>query len=72
MVSHVAELREKSGLTQKELADLVGTTVITISNWERNRTGVEQLVRVAKLCKALGCSPEQLATEEEVEADGDK
>ena len=68
MISKIAQLREAAGLTQRQLADLTDTTVITISNWERNRTGVEQLARVAKLCRALNCSPDDLT--EEVDTDG--
>ena len=68
LISKIAQLREAAGLTQRQLADLTDTTVITISNWERNRTGVEQLARVAKLCRALNCSPDDLT--EEVDTDG--
>jgi transcriptional regulator with XRE-family HTH domain len=64
IVSNVAELRKAAGLTQKELADTVGTTVITVQNWESGRTGLDQLLRVARLCKALGCTAEQLITVE--------
>jgi putative transcriptional regulator len=59
-VSKVGELRKQADLTQRELADLVGVTESTIRNWENNRNGIEWLVRVAKLCKALNCSPENL------------
>lgn len=59
-VSRVAELRTAAGLTQRELAILVGVTETTIRNLERNRNGVEQLERVAKLCKALNCGPADL------------
>lgn len=30
----IKELRTKLGMTQKEFADKVGTTIQTISNWE--------------------------------------
>jgi putative transcriptional regulator len=59
-VSKVGELRKQANLTQRELADLVGVTESTIRNWENNRNGIEWLVRVARLCKALNCSPENL------------
>jgi transcriptional regulator with XRE-family HTH domain len=59
----ITELREAAGLTQKELADLSGTTETTVANWEHERTGVEQIVRVAKICKALNCLPWDLYEE---------
>jgi transcriptional regulator with XRE-family HTH domain len=68
VISKVSELRAKAGLTQKQLADMTDTTVVTVSNWERNRTGVEQIVRLAKLCKALNCFPEDLYEEVEENA----
>lgn len=67
LASNVAELRKQAGLTQKQLAELTGTTVVTVANWENNRTGVDQLLRVAKLCKALKCSPDDLVNEIEAE-----
>jgi transcriptional regulator with XRE-family HTH domain len=66
-VSKVAELREKAGLTQRQLADLVGVTESTIRNLERNRNGVDQIERVVKLCRALKCNPEELITYQSVE-----
>ncbi|MEB3218436.1 MAG: helix-turn-helix transcriptional regulator [Nostocales cyanobacterium 94392] len=59
-MSRVAELRKNQDLTQRQLADLVGVTESTIRNWENNRSGVEWFERIAKLCKALGCTPNEL------------
>ena len=58
-VSRIAELRDKTGLTQRQLADLVGVTESTISNWENGRNLV-WFERVTKLCKTLDCTPEDL------------
>ncbi|WP_250126368.1 helix-turn-helix transcriptional regulator [Chroococcidiopsis sp. CCMEE 29] len=66
-VSKVAQLREKAGLTQRQLADLVGVTESTIRNLERNRNGVEQIERIVKLCRALRCSAEELIEYKSVE-----
>jgi DNA-binding XRE family transcriptional regulator len=33
----IRELREKSGLTQMDLATKLGVTTITVYNWERGR-----------------------------------
>jgi transcriptional regulator with XRE-family HTH domain len=60
IVSHVAELRKSLGLTQRQLADIVGVTETTIRNWENNRSGVEWFERIAKLCNALQCTPNDL------------
>jgi transcriptional regulator with XRE-family HTH domain len=59
-VSKVAELRKRAGLTQRQLADEVGVTESTISNWEQGRNSLVWLERVSKLCRALQCTPEQL------------
>ncbi|MBW4422222.1 MAG: helix-turn-helix domain-containing protein [Myxacorys californica WJT36-NPBG1] len=59
-VSKVAELRRKADLTQLELAQAVGVTESTISNWEKGRNALVWFERVARLCKTLECSPEQL------------
>lgn len=66
-MSKVAQLREKAGLTQRQLADLVGVTESTIRNLERNRNGVDQLERVIKLCHALKCNVEDLIEYRSVE-----
>ncbi|KYC42092.1 hypothetical protein WA1_19015 [Scytonema hofmannii PCC 7110] len=65
----IAKLREKTGLTQKQLADLIGVDPSTIRNWERGK-GMEMFVRVAKLCELLECQPTDLIEEEIGERDG--
>ena len=59
-VSKVAELRERAGLTQRELGNRIGVTDTTIANWETGRNGIEWFVRVARLCEELNCTPEDL------------
>ena len=59
-MSKIAELRRAAGLTQRQLADSIGVDPSTIRNWERNRNTIEAFVRFAKLCEALGCSPDDL------------
>ncbi len=51
--------REKSGLSQKELAELLGISNSRISNWEQgiNRPDADIL---ADLCRALNVSPSEL------------
>ena len=55
-LSRISELRQRKGLTQKNLADKLGMTVTGIQNWERGRSSRKHLERVAKLCEALDCS----------------
>ncbi len=59
-MSKVAELRKSKALTQRQLADLIGVDPSTIRNWERDRGGVETFVKLAKLCKALDCTVDDL------------
>lgn len=57
--SRVASLREKSGLTQVQLAVLVGVTPNTIQNWEKDN-GLDQLERYLKLAEVFGCQVSEL------------
>lgn len=70
-VSRVAELRKRLDLTQRQLADLVGVTETTVRNWENNRSGVEWFERIAKLCDALQCAPNDLLGYKNVETSDD-
>ncbi|WDD30170.1 helix-turn-helix transcriptional regulator (plasmid) [Nostoc sp. UHCC 0926] len=57
--SKVASLREKAGLTQVQLAVLVGVTPNTIQNWEKDN-GLDQLERYLKLAEVFGCQVSDL------------
>jgi len=70
-VSKVADLRRRLGLTQRELADLVGVTETTVRNWENNRSGVEWFERIAKLCAALECEAMDLFELREIGEDAE-
>ncbi len=58
----IAKLRERAGLTQKDVATAVGVDISTVRNWEYGK-GTEMFVRVVKLCKALDCQPGDLLEE---------
>ena len=60
MMSRLAEVRRSKGLTQRQLADIVGVDSSTIRNWERDRAGGVAFARLAKICRALECSPDEL------------
>ncbi len=64
LISNIGELREKAGLTQRELSLILGVTETTIANWERGRSGLDWIERLIKLCQALDCDLEDLVTEE--------
>jgi transcriptional regulator with XRE-family HTH domain len=58
--ARITELRTKAGLTQMQLANAMGVDPSTVRNLEKGRAGIEQIERVIKLCKALGCNVEDL------------
>lgn len=39
-MNRLKELRKEKKLTQKELADIIGTTKLTISNWENGKHSI--------------------------------
>jgi transcriptional regulator with XRE-family HTH domain len=49
----LAEWREAKSLTQKQLADRIGTDVMTISRWENGRVAISTNT-LAVLAEALG------------------
>lgn len=57
--SKVAALREQAGLTQVQVAALVGVTPNTIQNWEKP-DGLSQLERYLKLAETFGCQVNEL------------
>jgi transcriptional regulator with XRE-family HTH domain len=57
--SRVAALRVQAGLTQVQLAALIGVTPNTIQNWEKD-SGLDQLDRYLKLAELLGCEVSEL------------
>jgi DNA-binding XRE family transcriptional regulator len=68
--SEFMQLRESLGLTQRQLADAIGVTDQTVSNWERGVYVPRLTLRqTARLCKAVNRSIEELADLFEPESD---
>lgn len=59
--SRIAELRKKkTRYTQQEFAEKLGTTVDTISNYERGRSGLERIKLIIDMCELLECNVSDL------------
>lgn len=58
-MKHLKRLRIARGVTQVQLAALMGTTQPAISKWESPRVSVSKVTR-ERLAKALKCRPEEL------------
>lgn len=60
IVSRLAVLRKKAGLSQLDLARLLDVTPNTIANWEHKRVSLLPFAHIAKMCVIFDCSPEDL------------
>ncbi len=59
--SALLKLRKSRDLTQKQIADALGVTVQTVSNWEVGRAEPKLTIRQFKaLLRVLQCSVDQL------------
>jgi transcriptional regulator with XRE-family HTH domain len=60
----IMRLRARAGLTQRQVAEAIGITVQTVSNWENGvRTPKLSPKETMSLCRVLNCSLEELADE---------
>ena len=64
----IHDLRKEKGLTQKQLADLVGVSDKTISKWETGR-GIPDTAIMNELCQVLGISINELLSGERLSVD---
>ena len=65
--NNLQTLRESQGLSQKELANLVGVSTGIVAEWEADEA-VPGLAELSRLCKALNVSADFLLHETTVEA----
>ena len=61
IVNRVRELRTAAGMTQKQLADMVGVTVPAVSKWELNQRTLET-ERVIQLSRIFGVPMDQIVS----------
>ena len=59
LVTHLTERRKSAGLTQSQLADVIGVSRKTINTVE-NQVFVPSTVLALKLARALDCSVDDL------------
>lgn len=62
----IAQMRKDNGLTQQELADLVGVTNKAVSKWECGN-GLPEMENIGVLCDKLGVSVNELLSGERIE-----
>ena len=58
-MNKIKELREEKGLLQAKLAEMMGISQATLSNWERGVHNPDQ-ENIAKLAETFGCSIDYL------------
>lgn len=59
--SKLTKLRKRLGLTQKQVADAIGVTDQTVSNWEAGRFEPRLTIsQTQALCRVLQCPLEEL------------
>jgi DNA-binding XRE family transcriptional regulator len=64
--SRIGTLRIKAGLTQSELADVIGASVRTVQVWETEGMGGASLLSAYKVSKVLKCPMTALLNEEDL------
>jgi DNA-binding XRE family transcriptional regulator len=65
---NLTRLREKSGLTQRQMGELLGVTDQTVSNWERGVKAMKLTVKQTRLlCRLFNCTIEEL--DDQLESD---
>ncbi|SDI19454.1 Helix-turn-helix [Pseudobutyrivibrio sp. 49] len=66
--SFISEMRKDKGLTQKQLADLVGVSDKAVSRWETGK-GLPDTSIMPELCKALDINVNELLSGERLNAE---
>lgn len=58
-MNRIKELREKNGILQKELADMMGVNYVSVSKWENGKASPSE-ENLQKLAEILHCEPEEI------------
>ena len=66
--SFISDMRKEKGLTQKQLAELVGVSDKAVSRWETGK-GLPDTSIMPELCKALDININELLSGERLNAD---
>lgn len=66
----IREIRKERGMTQKELAQVVGVDQSAVAQWESGASGPHRN-KLPKLAQALGCSIDALLAENPESGDQD-
>ena len=69
-MNRIKELREKNGILQKELADMMGVNYVSVSKWE-NGTSDPSTSNLCALAKLYGIPVEELLHETQEEKSED-
>jgi transcriptional regulator with XRE-family HTH domain len=56
----IAQARERAGISQKQLAELLDTDQQRIAYWERNASGFRSESTLARIAEVLGVSTDEL------------
>lgn len=57
--SRMRQLRERAGLTRKDVARISGVPYRTLTNWESGLIGKPYFFPMAQVAKAIGCQLEE-------------
>ena len=68
MRDYIRNCREEAGLTQSELAEKMGVSVVSVQNWEKGRTKIE-MSRMSELASIFNVPVENLIKEILIEED---
>lgn len=68
---NLKEIRERSGYTQRQVADRLHVTPAAVSKWERN-TNEPNMRQITKMCEMFGCSIPDLVQVEETFLSGEE
>lgn len=59
-VVKLGQLRQQAGLTQSEVAKLLGVTENTLANWETGRSGTNWIKLIVQMCVLYECDVKDL------------